>query len=211
MAGPTEARIGDLLARRSFDKRAPMTANPMTAEENQELSSAQDRHPPSVDQTSLDPVAGAVERLSTYAAGGVCGPIAEQRVDLRALLAAYAEMKEGLAVAQESGSRPGQDELRREYSPSMDREVLHDWARDMIRATNLSSQTPAPVDESRETIKDLRSKLDLAVKALEPFAQCAERLKGPDEQTLFGWTDIHMVTLGDFRLARSALTEMRKT
>ena len=45
------------------------------------------------------------------------------------------EVEEDHMASQVQSDRQYLDKLRREYRPSMDREVLHDWARDMIRAT----------------------------------------------------------------------------
>lgn len=184
--------------------------------------SAQDRHPPSVDQTSLDPVGEAVGRLTEYMgekAHVSTHPSDRAREDIRllleanrTLLAAHAEMKEGLAVALESGSRPGQDGWRLighfQQTPWQGyMEVIPEAiGQDGVLALYASSENETPSEGSRETIKSLRSKLDLADKALEPFADLFAPPQVPDSAKVQV-----MVSVADIRLARSTLTEMRKT
>lgn len=68
-------------------------------------------------------------------------------------------------------------------------------------------------------LESLRSKLDLAVKALEPFAGMADRWKDREASIMVVMTpdrgqrkgDYVRLSLADFRLACSTLAEMRKT
>lgn len=217
---------------------------------------SQDRNPPSGGVASLDPVAAAVERMTARADGREIGvqrgadhyrrsgaPWDEKRfaaeragatvagihlADLRTLLAAYAEMKEGLAVSQDlhptsvdqTSPQPlgwavltPMGSLRTFWTTAsfQDAEAMARHMADhdeevvpLYSGPTLSSQTPAPVDESRAELESLRSELDLAVKALEKAKEEIGRLNA--------WRNMTPTeTDSNTELARSALTEMRKT
>lgn len=149
---------------------------------------AQDRDPPSGDVTSLDPVAEVVARLtaglSAWPNKTVISSLRNTTLgDLRNLLAAYAARGETI------------DEL---------------WRQIAVYNEDIEQLGFGGAAMGRE-IESLRSKLDLAVKALEPFAEkYGEVMEWNPGKDLIdhAWVECHWK---HYRTAGILLTEMRKT